>query len=86
MKRLRPVTDWVCARYTAVTATSSAVARRCSGMRSSIAAMYLGSAPAREGEAVSSRPGAMALTRMPWGAHSIASMRVIWMIAPLEMP
>ncbi len=50
--------------------------------------MYFGSAPvaARDGDAVSSRPGATALTRMPCSAHSTASMRVIWTSAALEMP
>src|SRR3546814_12767105 len=35
---------------------------------------------------VSTPPGAMALTRMPSGAHSFAAMRASWITAALEAP
>ncbi len=37
-------------------------------------------------ERVSIVPGATAFTRMPFWAHSIASMRVMWLTPAFEMP
>src|SRR5690349_24744586 len=69
-------------------ATSSMLQKRLSGIWLSAASMYFGSVAffARAGDFVSTRPGAIELTRTPWSAHSIASIRVMWSIAAFDTP
>jgi hypothetical protein len=55
-------------------------------MRFSIVSRRAGSASIGAREGVSVVPGATALTRMPCGAHSIARMRVMWLIPALATP
>ena len=62
------------------------LAKRRVGMRASMSCRTFGSASIFSRDGVSTVVGAMAFTRMPCSAHSIASIRVIWMIAALEMP
>jgi hypothetical protein len=74
------------ARKHTASATSAGVAKRRNGMRSSISFRASGSAKAWRREGVSTVPGAMAFTRMPYSARSIASIRVIWIRAAFDMP
>src|SRR5712664_1091365 len=70
------------ARNTATLAMSSGWAIRPSGMILAIAASSSSVLPPR-GWAVSVVPGAIAFTRMPWGASSSAIVRVIVITPPL---
>src|SRR5207245_7890671 len=69
------------ARNTATLAMSSGWAMRPSGMILAIAASSSSVLPPR-GWAVSVVPGAIAFTRMPWGASSRAIVRVMVMMPP----
>src|SRR5215211_5537150 len=62
------------------------VAKRRVGMRSSMSCRTSGSASIFSRDGVSTVVGAMAFTRMPCSAHSIASIRVMCETPALEMP
>ena len=72
--------------YGSFTEMAKAEAKRPDGMRDSAAARLSGSLKSCWRDSVITVVGAMALTRMFLSAHSIASIRVIWMRPAFEMP
>lgn len=74
------------ASHATTSATSSGLAHRPSGVSAVVEATASGMVLLRAHRSVSTTPGATALTRMPRGARSIASERVIESSAALLAP